>query len=390
MSKACILIPAGVGEIAERMEWLALPEALEASESKIGFGFELKGNVPATFSTASLNGLPYLIHAPASMLERWFHAERAGDTAAVNTILAQIAQWARLDPKPEFVVFHGARMEKDIPILDANRFRCRTDPQEWLAMANWHIGTLQKIKEMGIVPALETLALHNFAWDGVDWLALTYHETRIGILDDLWRIAQAAGIAIVIDFEHLYFAVLALNRNDVETRGVLKSKLADPNKHPEFFKFFGFAAEQGKVCWAPNPASWQDMIAMARPNICHVGGMHPPAIKMTRSETRDPLFQAHLADVLSRHSDPYVKKFLATHRGGSHGPVEPTDQLLISMLHHALQNRSGDPLYLTLEVANQGEGKSPKDPNRGFWWWSRQVEMLNSFRVLCSMMCRAS
>lgn len=384
--RTCILIPAGVREIEERKEWIALPEAVEAKQCGISFGFELKGNIPQTFSVQCLNGLPYLVHAPASMLERWYRAEKARDIATVSAILTQIAQWARLNPKPEFVVFHGARMEKDIPVLDANRFQCQTDPKEWLAMANWHIGTLQKIKEIGIMPALETLALHNFAWDGVDWLAMTYHESRVGILHDLWKIAQAAGVATVIDFEHLYFTVLALNRNDIETRDIPNSGFADPDKCPEFPGFFGFAAEQGKACWAPKPASWQDIIAMAKPNVCHIGGLHPPVIETTPEETRGPLLQAHLHDVCSRHRNPNVQRFLATHRGGSHGPVEPTDQLLISMLCHALQHRHGNPLYLTLEVANQGEGKSSEDPNRGFWWWSSPTAMLDSFRTLCSMM----
>lgn len=376
--KSVILVPAGPRAVLDgrpeylaRQDWGRTKEALEASEAGIGFGFELKAieKYPVDFDPNSLNGLPYAMHAANECLTQLYQAELDGNQAFIDEFWARIAAWAKWIPSPLYVNFHGAGLGT-IPPIDENRFNLMITPEEWLKRADWHIGIFKRMREMGLSVTLETMYLNNYygpPYFEKNWLPITYLSPRVGIFDDLFGIVSEAGIGSVVDFEHLEAAVQSLNFETVEYKELQKPVRADDGSF-EFFGFFGFEAEQGKIpsIISEGRASWEEQVWELNTPFYHVGSINPQVFDLSEDDVQT---EYHAALQRQLEGNPYAQQLVCNRRGGSHDAVRSSNKRFMEMLNIVLCQTRPEPSYLCIETSNRGEGKGP-DVDPGYWYWA--------------------
>lgn len=390
--KAVIMVPAGPRAVADgRPEYVARQDMREEitqrdADELIGFGMELKAieRFPGDFNPKVLN-VPYGMHAANECLTQLYQAEQEGNQAFIEEFWGRIAAWAKWQPAPLYVNFHGSGLGT-VPSIDEHRFELTITPEEWLKRAKWHIGIFTRMKEMGLPASMETVYLCNFygpPYFAKNWLPITYLSPRVGILGDLIAVTKAAGIGSIVDFEHLEVTVQSLNRQSVELAELPNPQWAGDGSE-EFFDFFGFDAQAGKICRARAkwPASWEDQVYKIKTPFYHVGSINPQVFDLPEEEADT---EYHRAIIRQLGGNPYAQNLVRRRRGGSHDAVRSDNVRMMEMLDHVLYIQDeyfvDKPVYLTIETSNRGEGKGP-DGDPGYWYWADPGALTTSFTNL--------
>lgn len=384
--------PQGRIELIARQDWGKTKEAEIAREAGIGFGFELKG-APKGFDPKMLNGLPYSIHAPNEILTQLYKAETDKDEKSVQNFWDQISAWAKLSPKPIYVVFHGGGLG-DAPPINKHRFELTIEPGEWLARAKWHEKVFNRLREIGLTQAaLETVYLSNYYGPpyAKGWLPITYFSPRVGIYKDMLSTTKAAGVGSIVDLEHLQMTCQSLMLDSPELAEVIRDvgiySLAPYKPGSEFQEYFGFCVEKGKI---PTTGTghladwvrmWEAMVSLLHTSYYHVGGIsETQVVEITEAEANASGYHKELIDYYK--SDPYAMSVIRCRRGGSHASVKYGDSKLRHLLGHALRVSSdlSEPTILVLETTNKGE------VNPDYWYWSRPDALESSLTELRKML----
>ncbi|HEY4523755.1 MAG TPA: hypothetical protein VJK04_02690 [Candidatus Paceibacterota bacterium] len=381
--------PHGRTELIARQDWATTKEANMAREAGIGFGFELKG-APKNFNPHILNGLPYSIHAPNEILTQLYKAATEGDEKFVAGFWNQIAMYVKLNPRPVYVVFHGAGLG-EVPPINEHRFALTIDSEEWLARAKWHESIFTRMREVGLTQAvLETVYLCNYYGPpyAMGWLPITYLSPRVGIYNDMLNITKAAGVGSVVDLEHLQMTCQSLSRVSIELDEMDNMSLFAASKPAsEFQRYFGFCAERNKIpiglhsSWVE---LWQGMVYALNTPYYHVGGISKSqVVEVSKEETVASGY--HQALLNHYQSDSYMAFLIRCRRVGSHASVRQNDVRLRSMLtdvFHIARHLS-EPAVFVLETSNKGE------QNPDCWYWSRPDALessLSELRKIVSIM----
>lgn len=385
--------PQGRSELIARQDWGKTPEAKKALKAGIGFGLQIQApeRLPDDFDPKVLGGLPYGIHAHAEGLTQLYAAEQEGNQQYINEFWAHIDTWSKWTPKPLYVAFHGASLGT-VPSIDQNRFNLTIEPEEWLELAKWHEKVFTRIREKGLGQAvLETVALNNYygpPYFPENWLPITHLAPRVGIYHDAVEITRAAGVGAIVDFEHLEASVAAINGKALEIQELQNPAFTEGGTILEFERYFGFAAERGKICRAVKPASWEGLVSELNTNLYHVGGIQPQVIEFEPSEEANTKYHQALKGQLEDWG-PYAWELVCRRRGGSHAPISRDDVRFQEMLRHVLVGRdwqgSSQPVVLVIETADYREGKKPEE-DPGYWYWARPDAMQFSLNQLRQML----
>lgn len=396
-AKVVIMVPAGPRPGTDgRPEYISRQDMRDEisqrdASGKIDFAMELKvpEKFPPGFDPAIFGDMPYAMHASNECLTQLYKAEQEGNQSFIDEFWGRIMTWACWRPAPLYCVFHGAGLGA-VPPIDENRFNIMISPEEWLARAKWHIPVFTRMREMGLPVAMETMYLCNYygpPYFEKNWLPVTYLSPRVGIYDDLEKIVRDAGIESVVDFEHLEGALCSLNGEMIELEEMSGSQFAH-NGSNEFRAFFGFEAEQGKICICRrtdcNWPDWSTQVQYLSTPYYHVGSINPQVFDLPEGEADT---EYHRALERQLEGNPYAQALVRRRRGGSHDAVRADNERLMEMLEEVLYIQAADksPVYLCIETSNRGEAKGP-DGDPGYWYWAEPDALGTSFTNLIEIL----
>ncbi len=208
--KVQVFLPAGLREVEERSGWFRTLDLLRF----FVFGFELKiqyKDLPDLVEVVDLlrsMGIPYGIHLPNQFANNWL-AGMQGPRELVKAV----ARICRSANAPQYVVLHGPSVEagRTYTPYASDSFLYKGTMEDYAAALDRTVDMIRDLMGMGIPVRLENVSLSNqFLVDG-KWVPPTHLDLRIGTLAiDILASVGATGCGIVVDIEHLVFALQTL------------------------------------------------------------------------------------------------------------------------------------------------------------------------------------
>lgn len=381
--------PEGRPELISRQDWAVWPELQTYTEAGIDFCLQVQApeRLPADFDPNTIE-VPFGLHADNYGLTKLWQAEQEGDLTTVEHFWAMAGRWAgwRSALGPErfrYANFHGADLG-GIPPMDEKRLNCLIDPDEWLKRAKWHESVFARLIELGVPATLEWVYVTTYygpPYFPPNWLPLLCFQPRIGIWRDVRNICEAVpGLRPLVDFEHLESCRESLSGESLEIKSLASPQFATTGQNPDFEAYFGFAAEQNRICRFTEPQTWEQLVQETSPSVCHIGGIQGQLVALSFYDSDTPYHRAIFDQVADpRYADvvpdpTYVQNLIRFRRGGSHAAVSTSDQRLRQMLSCVLSYEHDLPPIFIAETADFGEGKKEgEDP--GYWYWAKPDAM---------------
>jgi len=336
-----------VREISQKVLWFEKPICDSLRGSGIEFGFQVQGSVKGL---QELN-IPFLfgVHLPNNLASEW------RDDNKRTTLQEELERVASLNPRPLYAVLHGVRVshsrlgyDESVSEREKN-YISDIGAETYFEAVEELISFIKYLQEMGIPVALETVAFTNFSRISGSFIAETYLDLRIGSLSaDMLHISRRANCQLLVDLEHLAFAVNFATRRYNYSH--LPKVIPDPLSEKEelLLEEFGIFLRPGWVPIMTRVGDSEEEIRKIGAEIYHVGG----CFEGKRIELE--------ADMVA-----------------SHAPITLEDECFRQELRNILKER---PEILVLEVSGSNEIPcfTPRLPNPD--------AQIASFEALCQIL----
>jgi hypothetical protein len=198
-----VFVPAGVQEIPEKKKWFKKPICEKLWQEGIEFGFQIQG-FPQGLKTL----YPYGLHLPANMASQW------RDVTKRKKLQRRLKEINNLSPGPLFAVLHGIRVShsrlgyKEAVSERERNFISDVRADDYFRAIEELIEIIRYCMRLRIPIALENVAFTNFVVKDEITQPKTYLDLRIGTLSsDMLRIKRETGCELLVDIEHLAFAL---------------------------------------------------------------------------------------------------------------------------------------------------------------------------------------
>jgi len=201
------MIPAGIKQINGKASWFNNEYAKELEKKGVEFGFQII--VPADGDLSGLPqdfSLPFGFHLP-HFLSGWY---RHHEIDKFQRIVESVTKYR----KHRFAVLHGMSVDKDRRKYNQenteneNNFVCSFSAKDWLNCFYQQASCIKELMRNSVKVAFESVSPSTFTVKNGDLYPHTYLDLRIGsTINDLTAIQKETGCDLVIDEEHLRFAL---------------------------------------------------------------------------------------------------------------------------------------------------------------------------------------
>ena len=259
-----VFVPAGVKELEKKEGWFSIPICQKLGAMGVEFGFQIQGSVDGLKTSRSFG-----IHLPAKFANEWqFEEKREKLEDMMNKIIS-------LRNQPVYVIIHGISLNRTpkSPENKERKYLSDVGAKDYFKAYREMIDIIKESLERGLPITLENTAFTNFFFENGIWQPETYLDLRIGHLSsDMLRIKQRTGCALMLDIEHLCFALsFACRRNGYTgLQNCIPGSLSKLENL--LIKDFGLFIKQD---WSPiaiNPSALEEEIKAIGAQIYHISG----------------------------------------------------------------------------------------------------------------------
>jgi len=262
-----ILLRALESNVERKQEWFSKPICGLLQKKGVQFGFQL--SCPVDFSR--MLDCPLAVHLPGGFANQWQgQGERISED--LQEVLDPIIQQKE---KLLYVVLHGLRVNKGRPDAEgAELYISDVSAEDYVSAFKRMVKLVEQLMDLDLPIAVENVAFTNFHRDneGV-FHPKTFLDLRIPVLvSDMERLRKETGCKLVLDIEHLAFALKFANRRNIYARLPDCIPQGCSNQEAMVLVNRGIFIRKDRVPVVPYILSLEEEIKKVQTEIFHISG----------------------------------------------------------------------------------------------------------------------